>query len=134
MEDSFVDELLVMPDVSPLPSLSRSFASLEILPGGGLLVSRPPLPLELRRSSRPLSLSFPRSSRLLFLYLRSSSVLSFCLRSSRLLSFSRMLPMDGALLENPFSSLFFLTRLAAPPRTVVALWSIEMLPERPCLE
>jgi hypothetical protein len=34
----------------------------------------------------------------------------------------------------PFSSLFFLTRLAAPPRTVVALWSIDILLDRVLLE
>jgi hypothetical protein len=42
--------------------------------------------------------------------------------------------MEGVLVENPFSSLFFLTSPAAPPRTVVALWSMEILPERLCLE
>jgi hypothetical protein len=88
---------LVRLDASAMISLSRSLASLEILPGGGLLVSLPPLPLELRGSSR-------------------------------LLSFSP-LGVDVTFVNTP-SSLFFLTRLAAPPRTVVALCSIDILPVR----
>jgi hypothetical protein len=101
MELSFEPETRAAPVVSLLPSLSRSRDSFETFPGGGLLVRRPPLPLELLRSSALFSLE---------------------------------LPMEGALFVNPFSSLFFLTSPAAPPRTVVALWSIEILPDRTLLE
>lgn len=142
MEESFAEAVLAIPEAWLFCSIcSRSLASFDILPGGGLFVSRPPLPLELRPSSMLFSLSFLRSSRLLSFCLRSSRLfsfcrrssrlfsfclrssrlLSFCLRSSRLFSFSLWLLMDEPLFENPVSSLFFLTRLAAPPRTVVAL-------------
>lgn len=133
MEESFAEAVLAIPEAWLFCSIcSRSLASFDILPGGGLFVSRPPLPLELRPSSMLFSLSFClrssrllsfclRSSRLFSFCRRSSRLLSFCLRSSRLFSFSLWLLMDEPLFENPVSSLFFLTRLAAPPRTVVAL-------------
>ena len=102
VDPSLEPECRAAPAVSPLASLSRSFASFEIFPGGGLLVRRPPLPLELLCSSVLRSLSFSLGLATLF--------------------------------GNPFSSLFFLTSPAAPPRTVVALWSMEILPDLPLLE
>src|ERR1700689_1803486 len=60
MELSFVEpDTRAAPVVSLLPSLSRSRASFETFPGGGLLGRRPPLPLELLRSSPLLSLELP---------------------------------------------------------------------------